>query len=226
MITATPPARLRILLVDDQDLFRDAIRVVLELDERFEIVGEAGTGMDAIRLAQELEPAVILMDLRMPGISGSEATRRIHAAQPKIRILVLTTFDEDDAVLESLRNGATGYVLKNLPAAELKSALLATAQGKAYIQACVAGHVISEYRRLAQTQQQADLQADKMAGLLSQRERDILYHLVQGQSNKEIASSLGVTEGTVKNHLTNVFSKFKVQDRTALALKARSMGLI
>jgi DNA-binding NarL/FixJ family response regulator len=218
-----PP--LRILLVDGQDLFREAMRAVLDQNARFEVVGEASNGTDAIRRALDLQPDVILMDLLMSGLSGIEATRRIHAAQPKIRILMLTSIDESDALLQALRSGATGYALKSLPTAELQVAILTTAQGHAYLHPCVAGYLVAEYRRLAQQQPTENAEASKISDLLSQRERAILRHLVRGQSNKEIASSIGVTEGTVKNHLTSIFSKFKVIDRTALAIKTRELGI-
>jgi DNA-binding NarL/FixJ family response regulator len=209
------------LLVDDLALFREAIRTVLELDPRIEIVGEAADGREAILLATQLRPDVILMDLRMPGLSGLEASRRILAAQPEIRILVLTTFDDESEILAVMRSGAAGYVLKNIPAVDLKAAILSVASGGNYMQP--ATHIVDEFKRLSQT---ADPVKASILGLLSSREKDILRQLVQGQSNKEIASSLGVAEGTVKNHLTSIFAKFKVPDRTTMALRARELGVI
>jgi DNA-binding NarL/FixJ family response regulator len=216
-------SRIRLLLVDDQELFREALRIILSLDERFEVVGEASHGAAAIDMATSLPVDVILMDIRMPGISGIEATRRILMAKPEIRILVVTTFDTDQDVLAAMRAGAAGYVMKDLASAELKKAIECVANGECYLPPSVAGCVVTAYQRLARSI--SDPGESELIALLSPREKDILRHLAQGQSNKEIASSLGVAEGTIKNHLTSIFAKFQAPDRTTVALKARQLGL-
>jgi DNA-binding NarL/FixJ family response regulator len=222
----TPPTviPIRLLLVDDQELFREAIGTVLGLDDRFEIAGEASNGADAVTMALRLRPDVVLMDLRMPGLSGTEATRRIHTAQPEICILVLTTFDDETDVLEALRRGAAGYALKNLPSADLKAAILSVAAGGTYLPPAALCHVVGEYRRLARTHPSGN--TDPRLATLSERQLDILRCLLKGLSNKQIAAELGLTEGTVKNHFTAIFTKFNAPDRTAVALIARDIGIV
>ena len=218
-------SRIKTLLVDDQVLFREAIHTVLALDGSIEVVGEANTGEEALNLVARFEPDVVLMDLRMSGMSGIEATRRIRLSHPKTRVLVLTTFDDEDEVFDALRAGANGYLLKNTPSAQLVEAIQTVARGESYLQPSVATQVMAEFNRLSQTISTAP--ADRrLAGQLSQRELDIVRLLARGKSNKEIAGALGVTEGTVKNHMTSILEKFQAPDRTTVALKARELGLL
>lgn len=217
-------APIKTLLVDDQALFREAMHTLLALDNAVEIVAEAANGEEALRLVAEHRSQVVLMDLRMPLMCGAEATRRIRAIYPEIRVLVLTTFDQEEDVFDALRAGASGYVLKNTPSAQLVEAIKIVAAGQAYLQPSVATQVVAEFNRLSQSSSLTS-EERRLASLLSQREVEILRHLVRGMSNKEIASALCLTEGTVKNHMTRILDKLQVQDRTGAALKARDFGL-
>lgn len=216
-------SRIRILLVDDQALFREGIRTILSLQPGIEVVGEAANGTEAVEQAQRLRPHVVLMDLRMPLLGGVEATRRIRAQQPESRIIVLTTFDDDEEVFDALRAGAAGYLLKDAPSETLVAAIRAAAQGGSFLQPSVAAKVVAEFARLSRPS--AALQKP-LAEALSDREREVLRQLAAGKSNKEIAVALDIAEGTVKNHMTNILGKLGVQDRTQAALLARELGLL
>lgn len=212
------------LIVEDQVLFREAMRTLLSLENDIEVVGEASNGEEALSLLDERQPQVVLMDLRMPVMDGTEATRRIRTTHPDVHVLVLTTFDQEEDVFDALRAGAAGYMLKNTPAAQVVEAIKTVAAGNAYLQPCIASQVVAEFSRLSQG---APMTSDgrRIAGMLSQREHDIIRHLMRGMSNKEIAAALSITEGTVKNHMTSILDKLQVQDRTGAALKARDLGL-
>jgi DNA-binding NarL/FixJ family response regulator len=215
---------IKTLLVDDQALFRAAMRALLELDSSVEIIAEAADGDEALRLTHEHRPQVVLMDLRMPVMCGVEATRRIRAVHPEIFVLVLTSFDQEEDVFEALRAGASGYLLKNSPTAQLVDAIKIVAAGQTYLQPSIATQVVAEFNRLSQSSSLSS-EERRIVSLISQREVEILRHLIRGMSNKEIATALNITEGTVKNHMTSILDKLQVQDRTAAALKARDLGL-
>jgi len=166
---------------------------------------------------------VILMDLRMPVLGGVEATRRICAADAKARIIVLTTFDHDEEVFDALRAGAIGYLLKDVPSEKLAEAIRAAARGETFLQPSIAAKVVAEFNRLSRVRPYA---GHTLVEPLSRREREVLEQLASGKSNKEIASTLDLAEGTVKNHMTNILGKLGVLDRTQAALKARELGMI
>jgi len=214
---------IRVLLVDDQPLFREGVHTLLSLQPDLEVVGEAGNGEEALRLAARLRPDVILMDLQMPVLDGVEATRRLRLTQPDCRVIALTTFDDDEYVFEGLRAGAIGYLLKDTPSVKLLEAIRAAARGESFLQPSIAAKVVAEFSRLAD---QAPTRPQPLAEPLSERENDILRLVVTGASNKEIAAVLVITEGTVKNHLTNILAKLGVRDRTQAALKAKELGLV
>jgi DNA-binding NarL/FixJ family response regulator len=216
---------IKTLLVDDQALFREAMHSLLALDRSVEVVAEAENGEEALRLIIEHGPQVVLMDLRMPVMDGTEATRRIRAMHPGIRVLILTTFDQEEDVFAALRAGASGYVLKNTPVAQLVAAIKIVAAGETYLQPAIATLVVAEFNRLSQSSSLMTIEERHLASQLSQRELEILQHLVRGMSNKEIAAALSLTEGTVKNHMTRILEKLQVPDRTSAALKARTFGL-
>ena len=216
--------KIRLMLVDDQSLFREALRTLLALQEDFEIVAEAGNGESACSLARVHQPDVILMDLRMPGMGGVAATRQIVSAMPAARVVVLTTFEEDEEIFEAMRAGALGYLLKACSAEKLCEAVRAAAKGTSVLEPSVAARMMAELNRLSAREGKKISQP--LADPLSERELAVLKLLAGGCSNKEIGSRLNITEGTVKNHMTNVLGKLGALDRTQAALRAREMGLI
>jgi DNA-binding NarL/FixJ family response regulator len=216
-------APVRVLLVDDQALFREALATLLGVRPEIEVVGEAGDGDAALRQAAELRPDVVLMDLHMPVLDGIAATRRLHVEQPAIRVLALTTFDDDEDVFAALRAGAVGYLLKDVTSDRLVEALLAAARGESVLQPSVAARVVA---RFAQLPDAAPPRRQPLVVPLSDRELEVLRALAEGGSNREIAAALFLAEGTVKNHVTNVLAKLGARDRTQAALRARSLGLI
>jgi DNA-binding NarL/FixJ family response regulator len=220
----TYPKRLRLLLADDQSLFREALRTLLALQPDFEIVAEAENGERALALAKVHRPDVILMDLRMPVMGGVEATRRIIAAVPGAKVVVLTTFEEDTEIFEAMRAGALGYLLKACSADKLNESVRAAAKGTSVLEPAVTARMVAELNRLSARNGKKVPQA--LADPLSERELGVLRLLAEGCSNKEIGARLNITEGTVKNHMTNVLGKLGVLDRTQAALRAREMGLL
>lgn len=213
---------IRVLLVDDQALFREGLRQILSVQPDLQVVGEAANGEEALRCVKALDPQVVLMDLRMPLLGGVEATRRIRRLHPHCRVIMLTTFDDDEEVFEALRAGAVGYLLKDAPAARLLEAILAAARGESFLQPSIAAKVVAEFSRLTRRAPSPDPVIES----LSEREREVLRCLASGKSNKEIAMALDLVEGTVKNHMTNVLGKLGVLDRTQAALRARELGLL
>ena len=213
-----------VLLVDDQILFRQGLRTLLSVEERIKVVGEAGNGEQAVEQVKRLWPQVVLMDLRMPVLGGVGATKRIRAEEPGTQVIVLTTFDDDEDVFDALRAGAVGYLLKDTPREKLVEAVLLAARGESCLQPSIAAKVVAEFSRLAPAARPAG--QGSLRHLLSDRELDVLRHLAQGKTNKEIASSLSIAEGTAKNHMTSILSKMGVVDRTQAALRARELGLI
>ena len=215
---------IRILLVDDQALFREGLHTLLSVHDDLQVVGEASNGQEAIDAVAKLAPDVVLMDLRMPVLNGVAATKQITESAPNSRVIVLTTFDDDDYVFDGLRAGAVGYLLKDVPSAKLVEAIRAAARGESFLQPSVAAKVVAEFSRMSGAKT-ADPQED-LVEPLSERELEILGVLATGASNREIANQLYITEGTVKNHVTNILGKLGVRDRTQAALKAKEMGLI
>jgi DNA-binding NarL/FixJ family response regulator len=214
----------RILLVDDQSLFREALATLLAVHEGVEVVGEAGDGDEALRKAAELVPDVVLMDLRMPVLDGIGATRRLRVEQPEVRVIALTTFDDDEDVFAALRAGAVGYLLKDVSSARLVEAVHAAARGESVLQPSVAAKVVARFAQLPDTA--AEARPQPLVVPLSDRELGVLRLLADGRSNREIAAELFLAEGTVKNHVTNVLAKLGARDRTQAALRARALGLL
>jgi DNA-binding NarL/FixJ family response regulator len=216
-------APIRVVIADDQALFREGLRTLLAAHHDLIVVGEAGDGNEAILTAKSTRADVVLMDMKMPRLDGVAATKRLRVALPDCRVVALTTFDDDEYVFEALRAGAVGYLLKDASSERLVEAIRAAARGESFLQPSVASKVVAEFSRL--TPRAAEPSAAAVANLLSERELEVIRLLVRGASNKEIAAALFVTEGTVKNHVTNVLTKLKVSDRTQAALRARELGL-
>lgn len=205
---------IRLLIAEDQPLMRKGLRAVLESEDDFQVVAEAGTGTQAVDLALALAPDVILMDVQLPEQSGVDATRALTEHGLARRVLILTTFDREDYVLDALRAGASGFLLKDVDAGELTRVIRLIARGESFIQSSVAG----KYLRLL-TQRPAE-----SAEPLTPRELEVLSGLARGDSNKRIAANLGIAESTVKNHVNNILAKLQVRNRTEAALRARELG--
>jgi DNA-binding NarL/FixJ family response regulator len=215
---------IRLLLVDDEAMVRTGLRLILETEEDLRVVGEASNGVEAIEQATQLRPDVILMDVRMPGTDGIEATRRITAADaagPKV--LILTTFDLDEYVFDALRAGASGFLLKDVTAERLFEAVRVVAAGEALLSPAVTRRLISEF---AKTRRPASVAAPAALAALTPRETEVLRLVAEGLSNPEIAARLVVTEETVKTHVSRVLAKLGLRDRTQAVVAAYESGLV
>lgn len=204
---------IRLLLVDDQDIFRQGLAALLSVEEDLEIVGQARNGQEAIALSQTLQPQVILMDVRMPVFDGVQATREIHQNYPWIRILILTTFDDDEYIFQSLQVGALGYLLKRTPSPEIAAAIRSVAQGYSQLGPTIALKVFSQLKSYPAPH--------PTQSSLSSREVEVLKLVGQGLNNSEIAQKLYLSEGTVKNYVTQIMSKLEMRDRIQAALWAQ-----
>lgn len=213
----------RILIVDDQRLMREGLRTLLELEPDFDVAGEAGDGAAALEEYEASTPDIVLMDIRMPGMDGVEATRRLRARHPGARVIILTTFDDEAYVFDGLRAGAQGYLLKDLSGNELATAIRTVMAGGALIEPSVARKVFAEFARLAPAARPLDA---GLAEPLTEREREVLRGVAEGLSNREIGQKLFLTEGTVKNYVTSVLQKIGARDRTQAALRAKELGLL
>lgn len=214
---------IKILIVDDQALFREGLRTLLSVQPEFEVVGEAGNGEEALRLAAICRPLVVLMDLRMPVLDGVRTTERMRELFPETKIIVLTTFEDEDLVFDGLRAGATGYLLKDVSSEKLFEAIRAAARGEYFLLPSITAKVIAEFSRLPKP---VSGKAEDLAEPLSPRELEILKLVATGVSNKEIADRLVISEGTVKNHLSSILSKLGVKDRLQAVLKARELKIL
>jgi len=222
---------IRVLLVDDQTLIRQGIRLLLEIEPDIQVVGQAADGRAALEQVDALHPDVVLMDVRMPGMDGVTATRSLSANHPEVKVIILTTFEDDETVFEGLKAGARGYLLKDISSEEMAQAVRKVAAGEALIQSRLTAKVLAEFSRLA-TATDRGPSAKAAAGTaslpvpLTERELEVLQALTHGLSNREIAESLVITEGTVKNHVSSLIDKLGVRDRTQAVLKGQELGLI
>jgi len=216
---------IRVILVDDQMLFREGLNILLSVHEDIDVVGEAENGEEALKLVAQLKPDVVLMDVRMPVLDGVAATRKLHEKYPNSRVIMLTTFDDDEYVFDGLRAGAAGYLLKDVPSLKLVEAIRATAKGESFLHPSVTAKVVAEFTRMSENTAVSP-SSQTLVEPLSDRELEILKLVAAGKSNREIASSLFIAEGTVKNHVTNILGKLGVRDRTQAALKAKELRLI
>ncbi|MFI6479311.1 response regulator [Nonomuraea sp. NPDC050663] len=203
---------IRIIVVDDHPVVRDGLREIFSTDDAFEVVGEAADGPEALALTRRTNPDLVLMDLRMPKMSGAELIRRLREQNPGINVLVLTTFDNDGDVLPAIEQGATGYLLKDTPRVELLRAAQAAARGETVLSPTVAGVLQQKVRPPSQT--------------LSRRELEVLGLIARGATNREVAARLFITEATVKTHLLHIFGKLGVKDRAAAVAAAYETGLL
>lgn len=211
---------IRVMIVDDHQLFRDGLRALLLAAPDTEVVGEAATGAEAVQLATDTQPHVILMDIQMPELDGIEATRRIVAANPQIGVLMVTMFEDDQSVFAAMRAGARGYVLKGARHDEMLRAIRAVGSGGAIFSPAIAMRMMDFF-----TAVHAPINPDETFAELTEREREVLTLIARGQSNAEIASTLTVSVKTVRNHVSNILNKLQVVDRAQAAIRAREAGL-
>jgi DNA-binding NarL/FixJ family response regulator len=218
---------IRVLLVDDQPLLRTGFRLILEGEADIAVVGEAGDGAQAVELTRTLLPEVVLMDIRMPGVDGIEATRRIvreGAATHDPRVLILTTFDLDEYVVEAVRAGASGFLLKDAPPEDLVTAIRIVANGDAIVAPSVTRRLLDRFAtRLPSVRESAP---PRGLAMLTEREREVLRHVARGLSNAEIAAQLVVSETTIKTHVGNLLAKLGLRDRVQAVVFAYETGLI
>lgn len=210
---------MKILLCDDQAVIRDGLEMLLTLEKDMQVVGSASDGAEALELAAQKRPDLILMDLKMPGVNGIEATRQLRAKFPEIKILVLTTYDDDEWLFDAIRAGASGYLLKDTPRQKIIEAIHGTMDGKSFLDPVVAGKLMNQV--VSNQKQPASILAEK----LTERELDVLRLLAKGFPNSEIASQLHLSEGTVRNHVSAILEKLGVSDRTQAAVIAIQHGL-
>lgn len=204
---------IRVLVVDDHPVVRDGLRSMLDGQPDLEVVADAPDGHQAVALVERLEPAVVLMDLRMPGLDGVDATARIVAGHPEVRVLVLTTFDDDHEIVRAVEAGATGYLLKDAPREDLFDAVRRAARGETVLAPAVAAKLLRQVAR-------------QPVEALSDRELEVLALVARGLTNKAIAAELHLAEATVKTHLVHAFTKLGVDDRTAAVMTALERGLL
>ncbi|MFI7030393.1 response regulator [Microbispora rosea] len=213
----------RILLADDQPLVRSGLRVLIADHPDLDVVGEAATGSEAVRLVGELGPDVVVMDIRMPGMDGIEATRRITAGAATTRVLVLTTFDEDDHVYGALRAGASGFVVKDMALDDILAAIRVVAAGDALIAPSVTRRLIADLVRRPGT---ASERSPRPIEGITEREQEVLTLVGRGRSNTEIAQDLFITVATAKSHVSRLLTKLGARDRVQLVISAYEMGLV
>jgi DNA-binding NarL/FixJ family response regulator len=232
---------IKVLLVDDQTLIRQGIKMLLGTEVDIQVIGEAANGREALAQIEALKPDVILMDVRMPELDGVSATRAVMERWPEKGVIILTTFEDEEYIFEGLKAGARGYLLKDISSEEMAEAVRVVARGGALIQPSITRKVLSEFTRLAGMPGPGAVQAapsghatgrksnpapTPLEEPLTERELEVLKAIAAGLSNREIAKRLVITEGTVKNHVSNLIAKLNVRDRTQALLKAQDLGLI
>ena len=210
---------MKILICDDQALVREGLEMLLNLDPDIEVVGTAGNGKEAVELAEKHKPDIVLIDLKMPVMNGIEATRTISTAFPEIKVLVLTTYDHDEWLFDAIRAGASGYLLKDARREDIINAINGTYQGKAFIDPKVVGKV------LMQTANSQACSPLEITSKITKRELDVLRLVAKGFSNTDIAEKLHLSKGTIRNHVSAIFTKLKVNDRTQVTILAIQHGL-
>ena len=211
---------IRILICDDQEIVCEGLSKILSVDEEIEVIGTAHDGEEALQKISSDKPDLVLMDLKMPGMNGVHATRQIRKLYPDVFVLILTTYDDDEWLFDAIRSGASGYLLKDTPRSDLIDAIKGTIEGKTFVDPAVAGKLMSDVA-LRSTPQKTTL-----TEILTERETEILVLIAKGYSNADIAQRLYLSEGTVKNYSSTIFSKLNVTDRTQAAIMAYRYGLI
>jgi DNA-binding NarL/FixJ family response regulator len=220
--------KIRVLLADDQDIIRTGLTIILNHQPDLEVIGQAADGIEAVDLAKQLQPDVILMDIKMPRLNGIQATRQIMTALPKTQIIILTTYDTDDWVFDGIRAGAVGYLLKDASGDNLAEAVRGSMRGESQMDPTVARKVLREFQHGTSVSKAAvpPQPIEEPLEKLTDREEEILKLLAAGLSNKEIAQQLALSEGTVKNHISAILAKLHANDRTQAVLTALKRGLV
>lgn len=222
----------RIAIVDDHELFREGLKRIFDLEDEFTVVAEGRTGREAIRIAGEKKPEILIMDINMPDMNGIEATKQLSLLSPETRVLILSIHDDESYITHALEAGASGFLLKEVASTELISAVRAVARDGAYLHPKVTTNVLKEYRRLLQFKgEQAGRGVesrtdDPVYQLLSRREVEVLHLLADGRSNRDISDMLFISEKTVKNHVSSVLRKMDVNDRTQAVVDAIRRGWV
>lgn len=217
--------KIQVMIADDQELIRESLSIVLGTNADMEVTGLAGNGRELLALIQRRVPDVVLMDVRMPELDGVEATRAVKEQWPEVRIIILTTFDDDEYVFNALKYGASGYLLKGVSVPELSNAIRTVAQGGAMINPGIVTKVVKFFNRMAQSSLATDPESGEGASALTRTERNIALLVGRGLSNKEIASKLALSDGTVRNGLSSALAKLGLRDRTQLAIWAVQTSL-
>ena len=220
---ASPDKKIRVLLVDDHAVVRQGLRMFIEMQPDMEVLAEGVNGSEAVELSSQLDPDVILLDLIMPQMDGVEATRRIMAQNPNSRVLILTSFGEDDKVFPAIRAGAQGYLLKDVQPRDLVQAIRGIHQGKAQLHPDVARRLMRAVSADPESREPASLPKEVQG--LTEREREVLELIARGWTNREIAESMVISEKTVKTHVSNLLEKLNLEDRTRAAIWALKHGL-
>ncbi len=210
---------IKVLICDDQAIIRDGLEMLLKLERNIQVAGQARDGAEAVELAERLAPDLVLMDLKMPGMNGIEATRQIRAKFPQVKVLVLTTYDDDEWLFDAVRAGAAGYLLKDTPREKVVEAIRGTVDGKSFVDPAVTG------RLMQQVASGQELPASLLLETLTEREVDVLRLVARGFNNAEIAADLHLSEGTVRNHVSTILNKLNLPDRTNAAILAIQGGL-
>lgn len=210
---------IKVIICDDQAIIRDGLEMLLKLEKDIEVAGQAQDGAEAVEIVKKTQPDLVLMDLKMPGLNGIEATRQIRTRYPHVKVLVLTTYDDDEWVFDAIRAGASGYLLKDTPREEVIKAVKGTAAGKSFVDPAVAGKLLTQVA--GKPAPPSTLLTDK----LTEREVDVLRLVARGFTNTDIAERLHLSEGTVRNHVSAIFAKLEVADRTQAAVIAIQHGL-
>lgn len=226
--------KIRIMIADDHQLFREGIKRIINLENDMEVISECSDGETVISKYDGVLPDVILMDINMPHMNGVEATKKVKKIYPEAKIIILSIHDDEGYVLETLRSGASGYLLKDMEAEALTEAIRVVASGQAYIHPQVTGKVIEEYRRLSVMEQTSEYseqpiffdQAVDWRSILTRREIEVLQMLAEGNSNRTIGEKLFISEKTVKNHVSSILQKMNVQDRTQAVIAAIKNGWV
>lgn len=226
---------LRIVIVDDHQLFREGVKRILEMEDDFKVVGEGADGGEAYRLAEEYKPDVLLMDINMPNVNGVSAAESVISVSPQTRVIMLSIHDDEGYVYRTLRSGASGYLLKEMGTSDLVDAVRVVASGGAYIHPKVTGKLIEEFRRLSDREgasertfstEDGNAVDPKMIESLTRREREVLQLMAEGKSNRAIGEYLFISEKTVKNHVSSILQKLNVQDRTQAVVNSIKNGWV